>query len=88
MPDVDQNSHYEFLIQQAIEGDKEAFGRLYESTASQIFDYLYIRLGDSQQSEDMTEVVFLRAWDNMPELRKKRTGFSFAHGFTASLTIC
>jgi RNA polymerase sigma factor (sigma-70 family) len=43
-------------------GDREAFGRLYERHARAIYNYLFRRLADWSEAEDMTAVVFLEAW--------------------------
>ena len=66
MPHGAHGGSEELLIQEAIAGDKEAFGRLYEKYADQIVRYLYFRIGDQTEAVDMTELVFLKAWENLP----------------------
>jgi RNA polymerase sigma-70 factor (ECF subfamily) len=76
MPQSDQSGSETLLIQQAIAGNKEAFGRLYEMYAGQIFNYLFYRTGEYQAAMDMMETVFLRAWENLPDFGTKGRGLN------------
>lgn len=53
------------LVHRAIEGDAEAFGDLYEQLLDDIYRYIYYRVSDHQEAEDLTEQVFLKAWQNI-----------------------
>ena len=77
MPQSDQSSSETLLIQEAIAGNKEAFGRLYEKYAGQILNYLFYRIGEHQTAMDMMETVFLRAWENLPAFGAKGRGLNF-----------
>lgn len=41
--------------------DPEAFGKLYDLYFDQIYNYIYWRVGNQPDAEDLTEQVFLRA---------------------------
>lgn len=41
--------------------DKEAFGAIYERYLKKIYNYVYYRVGNHQDAEDLTERVFYRA---------------------------
>lgn len=56
---VEQND--DVILKGAIEGDGEAFGVLYERYVGKIFNYIYYRVGNVSDAEDLTERVFLRA---------------------------
>jgi RNA polymerase sigma factor (sigma-70 family) len=43
-------------------GDDRAFGALYERHAHKIYNYLFRRLADWSEAEDLTAVVFLEAY--------------------------
>lgn len=43
-------------------GDARAFGSLYERHARAIYNYLFRRLGDWSEAEDLTAVVFLEVY--------------------------
>jgi RNA polymerase sigma-70 factor (ECF subfamily) len=50
------------LVSRAVGRDPSAFGALYERFVAPIYQYLYYRTGDRATAEDLTEEVFLRAW--------------------------
>ena len=63
------------LLRAARQGDPEAFGKLYEDYAPQVFRYLYANLDERMEAEDLTGEVFLRVWQALPGYREK--GFPF-----------
>ena len=65
------------LIEKAISGNKQSFGRLYDKYYQNILGYLFIRLNNKEDAEDMTEVVFLKVWDHIPEFGKRNRGKNF-----------
>lgn len=68
-----KQSEQEFsLLQRAVDGDADAFGDLYETYMLEIYRYFYYRLGDIRDAEDMTETVFLRVWESLPEFDVQR----------------
>lgn len=77
MPQSDQSGSETLLIQEAIAGNKEAFGRLYEKYAGQIFSYLFYRTGEHHTAMDMMETVLLKAWENLPNFGEKGRGMNF-----------
>lgn len=50
------------LWQASARGDREAFSALYERHAGTIYNYLFRRLADWSEAEDLTAVVFLEAF--------------------------
>lgn len=60
------------LLQQAREGDSDAFGVLYSKYLDAIYRYVYYRVDSAATAEDLTEEVFVRAWEALPgyEIRK------------------
>lgn len=53
------------LVQRAVAGDSQAFADLYEANLDRVFRYFYYRLGDRHEAEDLTEQVFLKAWQSI-----------------------
>jgi RNA polymerase sigma-70 factor (ECF subfamily) len=51
----------ETALQRAVQGDKEAFGVLYERYVGRIYNYVYYRTGNPHDAEDLTARVFFRA---------------------------
>ena len=57
-----QGSQEAHTVARAIAGDTAAFGSLYEQYLDAIYHYVFYRLESREEAEDMTELVFLRAW--------------------------
>ncbi len=51
------------LVCRAIQHDREAFGRLYDLYADRIYKYIYYRIGNATEAEDLTEEVFVKSWE-------------------------
>ena len=66
MPESDHLQYEARIIEQAVQGDKQAFGQLYEIYADRIFRYLSFRTGSTVVAEDLLCEVFLKAWDALP----------------------
>ena len=64
------------LIHASIDGDSEAFEALYLHYLEKIYRYIYFRVGDVGQAEDMTEEVFVRAWESLPKYRIGESRFT------------
>jgi RNA polymerase sigma-70 factor, ECF subfamily len=65
-----QGNTDETLVERSTQGDAAAFGELYERYMEQIFRYLYYQTADKHEAEDLTETVFLKAWQALPRTRK------------------
>lgn len=70
-----QEDHDAELIVRAYQGDKDAFGDLYERYLHQVYRYVFYRVADEQEAEDLTEAVFIKAWEAFPRIRLG--GFNF-----------
>lgn len=63
------------LIIQAKEGEADAFGELYERHVQAIFHFLYARLNDRQDAEDLSEEVFVKAWGSLSNYKERGIPF-------------
>lgn len=63
------------LLQAAIQGDRSAYGSLYERYYDSIYRYIYFRVGDSFDADDLTATVFIRAWESLPTYRLRVLNF-------------
>jgi RNA polymerase sigma-70 factor (ECF subfamily) len=52
-----------------ISKDANAFGELYDRFVERVFRYLYFRTGSHPEAEDLTEQVFLKAWEAIGRYR-------------------
>ena len=68
-------------LSQAIAGDREAFGLLYERYVTRIFNYVYYRTGNPHDAEDLTARVFYRAMHHIRQYqdRAARLGVAVPH---------
>lgn len=64
-------------VERATAGDFDAFAALYARHLDAIYRYIYYRTGDVRDAEDLTEQVFLKAWQAMA--RYQPLGSSFCH---------
>lgn len=64
----------EELIDRAVHGDTAAFGTLYERHLDAIFRYVFFRVGSSADAEDLTEDVFVSAWENLTTFEPQGPG--------------
>jgi RNA polymerase sigma-70 factor, ECF subfamily len=49
--------------------DANAFGELYDRFVERVYRYLYFRTGSHPEAEDLTEQVFLKAWEAVGRYR-------------------
>ncbi|MDX1600786.1 MAG: sigma-70 family RNA polymerase sigma factor [Anaerolineales bacterium] len=57
----------EQLVGQAVEGDQDAFGKLYDLYVDRIFRFIAYRVGNDPTAEDLTSEVFMKAWDALDD---------------------
>lgn len=62
------------LIERA-KAEPEAFGELYEKYVDRIYAYVYYRVGDAREAEDLTARVFYRALAHIPEYDQRGAPF-------------
>src|SRR5262245_64332091 len=65
----------EQLVNQA-KTDPEAFGKLYELYVERIYNYVYYRIGNHHDAEDLTAKVFHRALNHIPNYNNKGVPFA------------
>lgn len=63
------------LIERAKQ-DREAFGKLYELHIDRIYNYVYYRVGNSHDAEDLTARVFFRAIQHIHNYQDQGVPFS------------
>ncbi len=76
------------LVEQA-KVDPEAFGQLYELHVEKIYNYIYYRVGNRHDAEDLTAKVFYRALNHIPRFKHKGKPFAawlyrIAHNLVAN----
>jgi RNA polymerase sigma-70 factor (ECF subfamily) len=79
----------EKLLLLASQGDRDAFGLLYERYVDRIFNYVYYRTGNLHDAEDLTARVFQRAMNHIHNYTDRGIPFSawlyrIAHNLVAN----
>ena len=64
------------LIIRAEGGDFEAFGELYSLYLDRIYRYVFYQVKDRMTAEDITEEVFVKAWQAIGSCKGKEATFS------------
>jgi len=76
MPVQKSGPNLDALIARACRGDANAFGDLYEHYLTAIYRYVFYRVGDVAEAEDLTETVFLKAWEALDKYEVREVPFS------------
>lgn len=63
------------LIDAAIAGDVQAFASLYDRYVDKVHRHIYYRVGNRADAEDLTQQVFLRAWQAIGRYRRSAAPF-------------
>lgn len=69
MPDAD-------LITRVKAGELEAFGQLYNRYLTSIYRYVRTRVSTDRDAEDLTEAVFLKAFESLGKYKERGAPFS------------
>jgi len=59
------------LIEAAKAGDATAFGNLYHQYLTPVFRYVYVRVKNRQEADDLTQTVFLKAYQGLARYADK-----------------
>jgi RNA polymerase sigma-70 factor (ECF subfamily) len=70
-----RTSNEAMLVQRAVEHDAEAFGRLYDMHVDRVYKHIYYRVGNEADAEDLTQQVFLKAWQAIHKYKKTASPF-------------
>ncbi len=64
------------IVDKAVKGDRNAFAQLYEKHFDRIYRYVYIRLGNKVETEDLTQDVFIRALEAIGSYKWRNSPFA------------
>jgi RNA polymerase sigma-70 factor (ECF subfamily) len=63
------------LIRLAQDGNPEAFGELYRLHLDAIYRYVYSRIGETAEAENLTQTTFVKAWRALGGYRQRQVPF-------------
>ncbi len=64
------------IIQAAVSVQASAFGDLYDFYHSQIYRFVFLKVGRREEAEDLTHQVFMNAWTNIKKYKHQGHPFS------------
>lgn len=64
------------LVKKARGRDPEAFGLLYDEYVDQIFRYIYYKVGNFTEAQDLTGQTFLKSFENIDSYEMRDVAFS------------
>jgi RNA polymerase sigma-70 factor (ECF subfamily) len=74
-------------VRAAGQGDVEAFERLYRSHVGRVFALCARMTGDRTMAEEITQDVFVKAWEKVGSFRGESAFGSWLHRLTANVVI-
>jgi RNA polymerase sigma-70 factor (ECF subfamily) len=75
------------LLQRARAGDLDAFEALYRATAPRVFALCLRMTGDRQRAQELTQDVFVRAWEGLPSFRGDAAFTSWLHRIAVNVVL-
>lgn len=63
------------LVDQAKSGNPEAFANLYDAYVERVSRYIYFRVAEDCDMEDLVSQVFLKAWENLDRYKPGTSPF-------------
>ena len=73
------------LVNQALQGDQNSFGKLIEKYQHQIYGLAFHRVRNFADAEDIAQQVFLVAYENLGHLREPAKFSSWLRGIAENL---
>jgi RNA polymerase sigma-70 factor (ECF subfamily) len=75
-PETGETSAVEKLAVQAVNGNTDAFGKLYTLFAEKIYRYIFYHINSKTATEDITGEVFIKAWGAIKSCKGREKSFS------------
>jgi RNA polymerase sigma-70 factor (ECF subfamily) len=57
------------ILERAIRGEASAFGLLYNKYQPKLFRFIFLKVSQREEAEDLTHQVFLNAWQNIESFK-------------------
>jgi RNA polymerase sigma-70 factor (ECF subfamily) len=75
------------LVRRALDGDVDAFEQLYRENVNRVYALSLRMTADEARAEDMTQEVFIRAWEKMSTFRGDSSFSTWLHRLAFNLII-
>jgi RNA polymerase sigma-70 factor (ECF subfamily) len=91
VPIIDNDSLHEQRtaadVSLAVDGDRTAFERLYRTNVNRVFALCVRMTGDRAQAEELTQDVFVRAWQKLSLFRGESAFATWLHRLTVNVVL-
>lgn len=84
---VDQETTTGSLVERARDGDVDAFEQLYREHVGRVYALCSRMCGDSNEADEMTQAVFIRAWEKLGQFRGESALASWLHRLTVNTIL-
>ncbi len=74
-------------LEQAVKGDKAAFGKLIEAFQAPVYNIAYRMLNNSGEAEEAAQEAFIRAWTRLDSYDSKRKFSTWLFSITSNYCI-
>lgn len=71
----------------AAAGDRRAFERLYRSQVDRVFSLCVRMCGSRERAEELTQDVFVRAWEKLPQFRGESAFGTWIHRVAVNVVL-
>ena len=71
----------------AASGDRQAFERVYRATMQRVFSICVRMCGDRARAEELTQDVFVRAWQKLPLFRGESAFSTWLHRLAVNVVL-
>lgn len=71
----------------AARGDRRAFERIYRAHANRVFSVCVRMVGDREKAEDLTQDVFVRAWEKLGTFRGEAQFSTWLHRLAVNVVL-
>jgi RNA polymerase sigma-70 factor (ECF subfamily) len=75
------------LVALAASGDRRAFERLYRAHVDKVFTLCTRMTGDRQKAEELTQDVFVRAWEKLGQFRGESAFGTWLHRLAVNVVL-
>ncbi len=67
------------LVRRAREGDSDAFRQLFDRHHKRLYNYMVYAVNETGDAADLTQMTFIKAWENLPRLRNPNAFVTWLH---------
>jgi RNA polymerase sigma-70 factor (ECF subfamily) len=87
LPSISQTTTSDSDVALVAAGDRRAFERLYRSNVNRVYSICVRMVVDRTRAEELTQDVFVRAWDKLHQFRGESSFSTWLHRMAVNLVL-